>query len=70
MTEKTVPPLPCGSVDLDALHAADAKAGSDLAEAVANAIVAPAAAAETPSPAKAKRPAAKADDTLSPAPAD
>ena len=33
MTDKTMPPLPSGSVDLDALHRADAK-GGDLAKAV------------------------------------
>jgi hypothetical protein len=30
---KTMPPLPSGSVDLDALHKADAK-GADLAKAI------------------------------------
>lgn len=36
MTDKTMPPLPSGSVDLDALHKADAQ-GKDLNEAIAEA---------------------------------
>lgn len=36
MTEKTVPPLPCGSVDLAAVHEAAAK-GKDLAKAIEDA---------------------------------
>lgn len=39
--ERILPPLPNGSIDLDALHAADAKAKTDLVEAVADAVVVP-----------------------------
>lgn len=52
---KTMPPLPSGSVDLAALHAAEAK-GHDLAKAVEAATTR----VEPPKPAKAEKPAAEA----------
>jgi hypothetical protein len=56
MTEtRTMPPLGGGSVDLDALHAADAK-GADLAAAIEQARVAVPAAPPAPPPAPPAKP--------------
>lgn len=57
MADKTAPRFPCGSVDLDVLHEADAK-GHDLAKALAKATTLPKAPEPAAEPAPA--PATKA----------
>jgi hypothetical protein len=61
MADKTMPPLPSGSVDLDALHKADAK-GHDLAEAIDKAT----ARKEPPKKAKAAAKPARAEAPATP----
>lgn len=68
MTEaRKCPPLGAGSIDFDALHAADAKGKQPLADAITEAVVAPPAPVPASSADASDAGAAKPDPKFSPA---